>query len=304
MTTSAPLHNIAFLGIGLMGQPMALRLMHAGFAVTVWNRSASKCAPLQAAGASVAATPAQAVGAADAVLTMLADGAAMLAVFDEARAAIAPGTLMIDMSSTSQAEALVLHARCASDGLPCLDAPVSGGVLGAQSGALAIMAGGSAESFLRAAPLFAALGKATRVGGAGTGQVAKLCNQLIVGATLNIVAEALLLAQSAGADPAAVRDALAGGFAASRILEVHGQRMLSRDFRPGGQMRTQLKDLDNVLLAAADAGLALPLADLVRRHYQHGAALAGAADHSAILLTLEERSGKRLGSAADQLPEA
>ncbi|MDP9108721.1 MAG: NAD(P)-dependent oxidoreductase [Pseudomonadota bacterium] len=283
---------------------MALRLLQAGFAVTVWNRTASKCAPLLAAGASVAATPAQAVATADVVLTMLADGAAMLAVFDDARAAIARNALVIDMSSTSQAEALALHARCAADGLACLDAPVSGGVLGAQAGSLAIMAGASAENFQRAAPIFAALGKATRVGGAGTGQVAKLCNQLIVGATLNIVAEALLLAQSAGADPAAVRDALAGGFAASRILEVHGQRMLTRDFRPGGQMRTQLKDLDNVLLAAADAGLALPLADLVRQHYQHGAALAGGADHSAILLTLEERNGKRLGAAPDQLPDA
>ena len=134
-----------------------------------------------------------------------------------------------------------------------MDAPVSGGVLGAEAGSLAIMAGGSA-GFRAVAPVLAAMGRPTLVGPAGSGQVAKLCNQLIVGGTLDLIAEALLLAQAAGADPAAVRSALRGGFAESRMLEVHGQRMLDRNFVPGGQVKSQLKDMHNVLAAATAAG--------------------------------------------------
>jgi 2-hydroxy-3-oxopropionate reductase len=165
------------------------------------------------------------------------------------------------------------------------------------------MAGGSADDYARALPVFEAMGRATLVGPAGSGQVAKLCNQLIVGGTLTIVAEALLLAQAAGADPAAVRAALRGGFAESRILEVHGQRMLERNFMPGGQVKTQLKDQHNILAAAQAAGLQLPLTELVTRRYE---AIEGAypqADHSAALLALEQLNpGQRVGEGPDQLP--
>jgi 2-hydroxy-3-oxopropionate reductase len=185
-----------------------------------------------------------------------------------------------------------------------MDAPVSGGVAGAQAGTLAIMAGGSVEDFTQAEPLLRAMGRATLVGPVGSGQVSKLCNQLIVGGTLNIVAEALLLAQAAGADPAAVRTAIRGGFAESRVLEMHGQRMLERNFMPGGQVKSQLKDLDNVLVAAADAGVVLPVTALVTEHYRSILADFPRADQSAALLALEKLNpGLRLGAAPDQLPD-
>lgn len=165
------------------------------------------------------------------------------------------------------------------------------------------MAGGRREDFERAQPVLAVLGRPTLVGPAGCGQLAKLCNQLIVGGTLSIVAEALLLAKAGGADPAAVRTALRGGFAESRILEVHGQRMLERNFLPGGQVKSQAKDLDNVLAAAAAAGVQLPVAELVTEVYRGIVADLGNADQAAALLALERMNpGVRLGDAQDKLP--
>jgi 2-hydroxy-3-oxopropionate reductase len=165
------------------------------------------------------------------------------------------------------------------------------------------MAGGSKQDFERADPIFKVLGRPTLVGPAGCGQLAKLCNQLIVGGTLNIVAEALLLAQAGGADPVAVRAAIRGGFAESRILELHGQRMLDRNFMPGGQIKSQAKDMDNILLAAAAAQLELPLAQLVTEHYRSLLSSVPQADQSAVLLALERMNpGKRVGSDKDQLP--
>ena len=165
------------------------------------------------------------------------------------------------------------------------------------------MAGGSEADVARAEPVLSVLGRVTRVGPVGSGQVAKLCNQLIVGATINIVAEALLLAQAAGADPAAVRAAIRGGFAESRILELHGQRMLDRNFLPGGQVLTQIKDLQNALAAAAAADLALPLTALALERYRSIERTVPHADHAAALLALEQLNpGHRLGPAPDQLP--
>jgi 2-hydroxy-3-oxopropionate reductase len=300
MTSST---KIAFLGIGLMGEPMARRLCLAGFPMTVWNRSAGKTAALAALGATVATSVQDAVRNAEIVISMLEAGPAVAQMIDQAQATIVPGALWIDMSSTQQGEAQTFHATLSARGRRFMDAPVSGGVAGAQAGSLAIMAGGSGADFLDAEAVFAALGRATLVGPAGSGQVAKLCNQLIVGATLNIVAEALLLAQAAGADPAAVRTAIRGGFAESKILEMHGQRMLERNFIPGGQAKTQRKDMDNVLLAAGAAGLSLPIAALVTAHYQALEEHHPAADHSAVLLTLEQANpGLRLGHEPDQLP--
>jgi 2-hydroxy-3-oxopropionate reductase len=211
--------------------------------------------------------------------------------------------LWIDMSSTAHAEALRFREMLEAGGRRFLDAPVSGGVGGAQDGALAIMAGGSAADFMQAEPILRVLGKPTLVGPCGSGQAAKLCNQLIVGGTLAIVAEALLLAQAAGADPAAVREAIRGGFAGSRILDVHGQRMLERNFVPGGQVKSQLKDLRNVLAAAAESGLALPVTALVTESYQSLEADLPQADHAAALIALERMNpGHRLGEQPDQLP--
>jgi len=299
-----PHPTVAFLGIGLMGQPMAARLADAGFPLRAWNRSTAKARTLATHGVQVCESLEDAVRDADMVVSMLADGAAVGTTMDAALPAMAPGSVWIDMSSTRHDEALVFHARLAGQGMRFLDAPVSGGVPGAQDGKLAIMAGGSLRDFEEALPLFAVLGSAQLVGPAGSGQVAKLCNQLIVGATLNVVAEALLLAQAAGADPAAVREAIRGGFAGSRILELHGQRMLDRNFVPGGQVKSQLKDLRNVLAAAGEVGLSLPLTAAATRSYESIEAELGHADHAAALLALERiNPGVRLGLAEDRLPE-
>lgn len=283
---------------------MVRRLLLAGFPVVAWNRTAAKAEALADVGAVPAASLAQAVGAADIVISMLEAGPVVGQLIDAALPAMRAGALWIDMSSTRQSEAQQFHARLTAAGCRFVDAPVSGGVGGAQAGTLAIMAGGSAADYAQAEAVLAAMGRPTLVGPAGSGQVSKLCNQLIVGGTLNIVAEALLLAQAAGADPEAVRAAIRGGFAESRILEVHGQRMLERNFIPGGQVRTQLKDMHNILAAAAAAGVALPLASLVTERYEAIADVFPHADHAAALLALERLNpGQRVGSAPDQLPE-
>ena len=295
--------SIAFLGIGLMGKPMAERLLHAGFTVHAWNRTTEKAQALAEKGAIVHTNIETAVASADIVISILADGAAVSTTMTSSSPALRANALWIDMSSIRQDEALDHHATLLRHGVRHLDAPVSGGVAGAQAGTVAIMAGGYSEDFDEAAEVFKALGNAVLVGPAGTGQVAKLCNQLIVGGTLNIVAEALLLAQAAGADPAAVRAAIRGGFAGSKILDMHGQRMLERNFIPGGQVKTQLKDMRNILAAAADAGVALPVTALVTEQYQSIATDLPHADHSAALIALERiNPGLRLGDAPDQLP--
>ncbi|SFV06234.1 2-hydroxy-3-oxopropionate reductase [Pseudoduganella namucuonensis] len=282
---------------------MVRRLLAAGFPVTVWNRTAGKADALRAFGATPVANLADAVASADIVISMLEAGPVVGLVIEAALPALRPGALWVDMSSTRQSEALSFHVRLTAGGCRFIDAPVSGGVGGAQAGTLAIMAGGGAEDYARAEPVFAAMGRSTLVGPAGSGQVAKLCNQLIVGATLNIVAEALLLAQAAGADPAAVRTAIRGGFAESRILEVHGQRMLERNFMPGGQVKTQIKDQHNILAAAADAGVELPVTNLVTQRYEAIEDMFPHADHSAALLALEQlNTGHRVGAGPDQLP--
>lgn len=294
---------VAFLGIGLMGRPMAARLAAAGLAPRVWNRTFAKAQALAGSGALPCALVEEAVSGAAVVISMLEAGATVGATIDAALPAMEKGTLWIDMSSTRHDEALAFHARLAGQGMRFLDAPVSGGVGGAEAGTLAIMAGGSLHDFNEAAPLFGVLGNAQLVGPNGSGQVAKLCNQLIVGATINIVAEALLLAQAAGADPAAVREAIRGGFAGSRILELHGQRMLDRHFIPGGQVKSQLKDMRNVLAAAGEAGLVLPLTAAAERSYASIEADLGGADHAAALLALERiNPGQRVGTAPDVLP--
>lgn len=294
--------RISFLGIGLMGAPMVRRLLQAGYAVTVWNRTASKAAELAAAGARPEAELEQAVRDADLVISMLEAGPVVAQVMAAALPALPAGALWVDMSSTRQDEACRAHALLQAHGVHFLDAPVSGGVGGAQAGTLAIMAGGSAADYARAEPALAAMGRPTLVGPAGSGQVAKLCNQLIVGATINVVAEALLLAQAAGADPAAVRSAIRGGFAESKILEVHGQRMLERNFVAGGQVKTQIKDMHNILAAAAAAGVSLPLTELVTQRYLTIENSYPQADHAAALLALEQLNpGQRLGSAPDRL---
>ena len=294
--------KIAFLGIGLMGDPMARRLLQAGYFVTVWNRTLSKAHVLKTVGARVATTLPEAVFDADIVISMLEAGPVVAQLIADALPALKANAIWVDMSSTQQAEALQFHVRLSNAGHGFIDAPVSGGVGGAQAGTLAIMAGASAKDYARVEPILSAMGRPTLVGPAGSGQVAKLCNQLIVGGILNIVAEALLLAQAAGADAAAVRAAIRGGFAESKILDVHGQRMLERNFVAGGQVKSQIKDMHNILAAAEAAHVTLPVTQLVTQRYESIAGTYPTADHAAALLALEALNpGRRLGDGPDQL---
>jgi 2-hydroxy-3-oxopropionate reductase len=286
--------NITVLGIGLMGLPMAQRLREAGFAVTAWNRTVEKAMRLASHGARVAHTAAQAVREADVVITMLENGDTVEAVlFGQGVAQVLkPGTLVIDMSSIKPAQARDHARRLAEHGCAHLDAPVSGGTVGAEAGTLAIMAGGDAADFARAQPVFAPLGRATHVGPHGAGQLAKLANQMIVGITIGAVSEALLLAAKGGADMAQVRAAIRGGFAESRVLDVHGQRMVERDFAKRAAMSVQLKDLRNALDTADALDFQAPITKLFAELYadgiDHGLAEY---DHSALFVELARRNG-------------
>lgn len=286
--------NITLLGTGRMGLPMARRLCQAGHAVHVWNRSADKAAPLAQHGATVHPRAAAAAAAGDVVISMLENGPVVASVlFDQgAAAAMRAGTLFIDMASIQPAEARAHAQRLAAQGVAALDAPVSGGTVGAEAGTLAIMAGGAAEDFARALPVFEALGRATHVGPAGSGQLAKLANQMIVGITIGAVAEALLLCEKGGADPARVRQAIGGGFAESRILQLHGERMLTRDFAPRARMSVQLKDMRNALQTAGEMGFSAPVTEALERLYaqaiDHGDADL---DHSGLFVELARRNG-------------
>jgi 2-hydroxy-3-oxopropionate reductase len=278
-----------------MGVPMSMNLLKAGHNLTVWNRTIARAEALGAAGARVATHPVDAVSGAEFIITMLSDGYASGALVDDpaVQAALAPNATWIDMSSTKPEHARAQSATLSALGFAHLDAPVSGGTKGAETGSLAIMVGGSAEAFANAKDVFEAMGHPVHVGPSGTGQLSKLANQTIVAVTISAVAEAMLLVEQGGADPAAVRAALKGGFADSTILQQHGARMTTGDFEPGGLTKFQIKDLNNTLEEAAGLGLTLPATETVRDRFQHFSdALGGAEkDHSGLYLELKARNG-------------
>lgn len=288
--------RLALLGTGLMGAPMSRCLLAAGHPLTVWNRTRAKAEALRTDGAQVADDAAQAVSLADVVITMLEHGPATASVwFDGPRPAAAglrAGTLVIDMASILPREARDHAARLGRQGARYIDAPVSGGTLGAEAGTLAIMAGGDAADIDRARPVLAALGRVTAVGPVGCGQLAKLANQIIVGISIGAVAEALLLTERGGADMGRVRQALRGGFADSRVLDVHGQRMVERDFARRGSVSIQLKDLRNALETARELGFDAPITRLLEQLYattaEHG---WGESDQSGLFQELARRNG-------------
>jgi len=281
---------LGFLGTGLMGKPMAMNLIKAGYRLTVWNRTPSKTLELISAGARLGKSPADVVRDARAIVLMLENGAIVTGLLfaQGVASACTENTLVIDMSSIAPAIAED-HARLLQRaGLRYVDAPVSGGTIAAEEGTLAIMAGGDSNDLGDAAPIFEALGNVTHVGPHGRGQLCKLVNQCIVAVTIGAVAEGLTLAKAGGADPAQVRKAILGRFCQSRILELHGQRMIERNFKPGGLIRNQIKDLDAALEVSDRVGVTLPLTQRVRDLF---ADLAGSGsemlDHSALILRLE-----------------
>ena len=288
--------KIGFLGTGLMGEHMARNLLRAGHQVTAWNRTIEKAETLRPDGARIASSAHDAVLEADMVVTMLADGATVAEVMfaQDVAGAMKSGAVLVDMSSIKPEEAREHAQKMQSMGLNHLDAPVSGGTKGAEAGSLAIMAGGDKTVFEQMVHALGAMGRPVHVGPDGAGQLSKLANQTIVAVTIGVVAEAILLAEKGGADPAAICDALKGGFADSVILQQHGHRMIERNFVPGGLSKFQLKDVNNALNEAQNHDLSLPLTAQIQERYttlveqMDGADL----DHAALYLELLERQKK------------
>lgn len=285
-------HTIGFIGLGLMGKPMARNLRNAGCTLVIHNRSRAVVDELAAEGMTAAESPREVAARAGAVILMLPDTPTVeraLLGDDGVLAGLAPQLLVIDMGTT----AVDATRRCAREteaaGGVYVDAPVSGGQVGAIEAGLTIMCGGTPEGFARARPLFEVMGRQiTHVGASGAGQVAKAANQVIVGLTISAVAEALHLAARSGVDPAAVRESLRGGFAWSRIMELHGRRMIEGNYEPGGKASTQRKDLQQALAQAQAVGARMPVTEVVRNLYDELIEQGGGnLDHSAVMQILE-----------------
>jgi 2-hydroxy-3-oxopropionate reductase len=290
--------KIGFIGLGIMGRPMALNLAKAGHELFVPERR-SLTEDIRGA-ATVLPNPAEVAKAAEVVILMVPDTPDVEAVlFSEGVAdALKPGTLVIDMSSISPTATKDYAARVNAKGCDYLDAPVSGGEVGARNAALTIMVGGPQRAFGRALPLFEAMGKNITLVGEqnGAGQTTKVANQIIVALNIEAVAEALVFASKAGADPAKVREALMGGFASSRILEVHAERMIKRTFDPGFRIKLHQKDLNLALQSARELGVALPNTALAQQLFSAVAANGGdQQDHSAMVQALEGLAAHKIG---------
>jgi 2-hydroxy-3-oxopropionate reductase len=263
--------RVGFVGLGLMGLPMARNLLKAGYQLTVWNRTAAKAEPLVAEGALAAASPAEVARRSDVVVTIVTDSPDVEAVVGGENGVLsgsAPGMVWIDMSTISPEVTRRLGAAAAERGVVSLDAPVSGGPPGAEAGTLSIMVGGNQDMFDTCLPILQAMGRTiVRVGDLGAGQVTKACNQVVIAATLAGIAEALVLGAKGGVDPALIRQALMGGYAASRLLEVHGERMIQHAFDPGFFVKLHNKDLNIVLDMARASAVAVPVSALAAQHY-------------------------------------
>ena len=290
MTKPDTARRIAVIGTGIMGGPMASRLAQAGFTVTAWNRTTEKASALDGAGVIVSSSVAEAVTGADVVICMLSSGPVCEEVLTAQGGALdhmKAGATLVVMSSIPVETAVAIAKAASEREIACVDAPVSGGEKGAREGTLAIMAGGEAEAVAALADVFAPMGRVTHVGPSGSGALTKLANQLIVATTICAVAEALTLAESGGADPARVREALLGGFADSTVFRQHGLRMVQGNFQPGGPAKYQLKDTSTAMSFASGRGLTLPVSlevdKLFRAMVENG---DGDLDHSGVILEL------------------
>jgi 2-hydroxy-3-oxopropionate reductase len=265
------IQTVGFIGLGVMGRPMAGNLLKRGFSLVVHSRSRGPVDDLVTAGARAATSAADVARDTQRIVTMLPDGPDVEKVLAGANgvfAALQPGTIIVDMSTIAPATARRLASEASARGAKYLDAPVSGGEIGAIDGTLSIMIGGDADAIEAVRPILEAMGnpeRIIRIGDSGAGQICKACNQLVIGGTLAAVGEAFALARKSGVDPAKVRAALLGGFAASRVLEVHGQRILDRNFKPGFPVRLYRKDLRIVLDALNDAHAPAPVTALVQQ---------------------------------------
>ena len=287
--------KIGFIGIGLMGLPMAKNLLKAGYSLKAFNRSQKKAEALKEFGAEIATSIEDVVSNSDVVITMLTDDMAINEVMDSSNFLenLKSNTTVIDMSSVKPTTATKYGNNLKSKNIKYLDAPVSGGTIGAEEASLAIMVGGEQDVFNEALDILKAMGNPTLVGPVGSGQVSKLANQIIVGLTIGAVAEAITLCEKAGANPNKMIKALSGGWADSKILQTHGKRMIDKDFTPKGRTSVHLKDMNNILECANSHNTHLPISNLVKEMYktlvENG---HGETDHSSLYKEIERINKK------------
>ncbi|WP_415276124.1 NAD(P)-dependent oxidoreductase [Candidatus Pelagibacter sp. Uisw_116] len=287
--------QIGFIGIGLMGFPMAKNLLKSGYKLKVFNRSQDKAERLKEFGAELSTSIKAAVTSSDVIITMLTDDAAVEKVIcsDEFIKNIKPNATVIDMSSINP----VLSKKCAKllkeKKINYLDAPVSGGTIGAEEASLAIMVGGDEKTFKKCYDLLKILGNPTLVGPVSSGQISKLANQIIVGVTIGAVAEAVTLCEKSGTNPSKMIEALSGGWADSKILQTHGKRMINKDFSPKGKTTTQLKDMTNIINAGKAVETHLPISSLIKEMYKDLVVDGhGNTDHSSLYKAIEKINKK------------
>ena len=278
--------KVGFIGLGLMGLPMAKNILKKKYPMVVWSRSKKNYKKIQKLGAKTCQNLIDLPSKCEVVIMMLVNDKVSTQISNKLKNKLKKGQILIDMSSTKKKTAIKIEKNIRSKA-HFLDAPVSGGTAGAEKAKLAIMVGGEKRIFNKVKNLFNTMGKATYVGKTGSGQVAKLANQAIVGITIGAVSEALILSKAAGADPKAVREAIKNGFAGSSILEIHGKRILEKNFKPGGKCSTQLKDMENIIQTAKDYNVHLPISSKIKKLYsmivKEGKSNL---DHSALYLLL------------------
>jgi 2-hydroxy-3-oxopropionate reductase len=295
--------RVGFIGLGVMGRPMARNLLKAGYEVVAFSRTRASVDELAGDGAAAASSPREVAEQAGVVILMLPDSPQVREVLDGDDGLLAgarEGSLVVDMSTISPVVTREIAAGCAARGIGWVDAPVSGGDVGAREATLSIMAGGSEEDFARARPLFEALGKTiVHVGPVGSGQVVKACNQVVVALTIEAVSEALVLGSKAGVDPATIIQVLSGGLAANKVMEVRGRNFLEHDFTPGFRVDLHHKDLGIALQTAREYGVALPSTAAVEQMLQSLRANGrGDRDHSALLTLIEDLAHHEIGAPA------
>jgi len=280
--------KVGFVGLGLMGMPMAKNILKNKYPLIVWNRSAKNLKKIKKFGAEICQNLINLPNKCQVIIMMLANDNICLEVSDVLKKNLKRNQILIDMSSTKKKTAVEIEKKIKVNKGYFLDAPVSGGTKGAETGKLAIMVGGEKKIFKKIKHLFETMGTAIYVGKTGSGQVAKLANQVIVGITIGAVSEALILSEAAGADPKAVREAIKTGFAGSPILENHGKRILENNFVPGGRCSTQLKDMNNIVETAKTYNVHLPLSEQVEKFYDLMVKKGKSnLDHSALYLLLK-----------------
>jgi 2-hydroxy-3-oxopropionate reductase len=289
------MQNISFIGIGLMGFPMAKNLLKSGFNLRAYNRSQDKADRLKEFGAEISTSIKDVVTNSDVIITMLTDDAAVEKVMgsDEFISNIKEGATVIDMSSVNPVITKKYFKILKEKNINYLDAPVSGGTIGAEEASLAIMVGGDEETFKQCYDLLKILGNPTLVGPVSSGQISKLANQIIVGVTIGAVAEAVTLCEKSGTNPNKMIEALSGGWADSKILQTHGKRMINKDFTPKGKTTTQLKDMTNIINAGKAVETHLPISSLIKEMYKDLVADGhGNTDHSSLYNAIEKINKK------------